>query len=149
MRKVYPLNTFVLTALAIFPQVVQSFSLHPQCRAAIQRPCNNLNLILHSTEQDDDGWGDQDTSGTSDPSVSFGDSDRTAKNRELERLQGELTAKRTSENTNNSAVGGSVGERDLFIPIFTLVAVVGFTGLYGYEMLRLYSRGELYLPWEQ
>ena len=37
-------------------------------------------------------------------------------------------------------------ERDLFIPIFTLVAIAGFTGAYGYEMLRLYSRGELYLP---
>ncbi len=37
-------------------------------------------------------------------------------------------------------------ERDLFIPIFTLVSIAGFTGAYGYEMLRLYSRGELYLP---
>jgi len=37
-------------------------------------------------------------------------------------------------------------ERDLFIPIFTLVAITGFAGAYGYEMLRLYQNGELYLP---
>ncbi|CAB9519188.1 expressed unknown protein [Seminavis robusta] len=37
-------------------------------------------------------------------------------------------------------------ERDLFIPIFTLVSVVGFGGLYAYETLRLYLNGELYLP---
>lgn len=37
-------------------------------------------------------------------------------------------------------------ERDLFIPIFSMVAIGGFVGLYGYEMIRLYLRGELYLP---
>ena len=35
---------------------------------------------------------------------------------------------------------------DLFIPIFTLVSISGLLGAYGYEMIRLYSRGELYLP---
>ena len=39
-------------------------------------------------------------------------------------------------------------ERDLFIPIFTIVSVVGFFGAYAYESFRLYSRGELYLPWD-
>jgi hypothetical protein len=38
-------------------------------------------------------------------------------------------------------------EPDLFIPIFTLVSIVGFVGAYGYETLRLALRGELYLPW--
>ena len=37
-------------------------------------------------------------------------------------------------------------EDDLFIPIFTLVSISGFVGAYGYEMIRLYLRGELYLP---
>jgi hypothetical protein len=37
-------------------------------------------------------------------------------------------------------------ERDLFIPIVSLLSIGGFIGLYGYEMLRLYLRGELYLP---
>ena len=35
---------------------------------------------------------------------------------------------------------------DLFIPIFALVSIAGFAGLYGYEMIRLYLRGEFYLP---
>ena len=35
---------------------------------------------------------------------------------------------------------------DLFIPIFALVSIGGLLGAYGYEMIRLYSRGELYLP---
>ena len=35
---------------------------------------------------------------------------------------------------------------DLFIPIFTLVSISGLLGAYGYEMIRLYIRGELYLP---
>jgi hypothetical protein len=47
---------------------------------------------------------------------------------------------------NPSATSPPEKERDLFIPIFTLVSIAGFTGAYGYEMLRLYSRGELYLP---
>lgn len=38
-------------------------------------------------------------------------------------------------------------ERDLFIPIFALVSLAGLVGTYAYEMIRLYSRGELYLPW--
>jgi hypothetical protein len=37
-------------------------------------------------------------------------------------------------------------ERDLFIPIFSLVAIAGLVGSYAWEMLRLYQRGELYLP---
>lgn len=38
-------------------------------------------------------------------------------------------------------------ERDLFIPIFALVSLAGLFGTYAYEMIRLWSRGELYLPW--
>jgi hypothetical protein len=38
-------------------------------------------------------------------------------------------------------------ERDMFIPIFALVSIMGFVGAYAYEMARLASRGELYLPW--
>ena len=39
-------------------------------------------------------------------------------------------------------------DRDFFIPIFSIVSLAGLFGSYGYEMLRLYSRGELYLPWD-
>jgi hypothetical protein len=38
-------------------------------------------------------------------------------------------------------------ERDLFIPIFAVVSLAGLFGTYAYELIRLYIRGELYLPW--
>jgi hypothetical protein len=38
-------------------------------------------------------------------------------------------------------------ERDTFIPIFAVVSIMGLFGSYAYEMARLASRGELYLPW--
>jgi len=46
----------------------------------------------------------------------------------------------------NSTPAAAERERDLFIPLFALVSIAGFAGLYGYEMLRLYFAGELYLP---
>ena len=90
--------------------------------------------------EDDDGWGTTPTS-----------VDRVSKSQELARLQDEMTMKK-QQNNKSSQISFSNNriekeERDLFIPIFALVSVLGFTGLYGYEMLRLYSRGELYLPW--
>jgi hypothetical protein len=96
---------------------------------------------------DDDGWGDGDSPSESVESASV--TERNAKSKELEMLQNDLSAKRADTLKSASASSNSSEERDLFIPIFTLVSVIGFTGLYGYEMLRLYSRGELYLPWEQ
>lgn len=83
-------------------------------------------------------------------------SDRISKSQELARLQNEMASKQSRQGSSSSGSvnssgannGGGGGERDLFIPIVTLVSVIGFTGLYGYDMLRLYSRGELYLPWE-
>ena len=88
--------------------------------------------------EDDDGWG-------TTPSV-----DRISKSQELARLQDELAMKK-QQNNKSSQISASNRieneERDLFIPIFALVSIMGFTGLYGYEMLRLYSGGELYLPW--
>lgn len=90
-------------------------------------------------EDDDGGWG-------TTPSV-----DRILESQELAKLQDEMTMKK-QQNNKSSQISSSNSrieneERDLFIPIFALVSVLGFTGLYGYEMLRLYSRGELYLPW--
>jgi hypothetical protein len=42
---------------------------------------------------------------------------------------------------------GEETERDLFIPIFAVVSLVGLFGSYAYEIIRLASRGELYFPW--
>ncbi len=100
------------------------------------------NIVRKSAEsdesEDDDGWGTTSV-------------DRISKSQELATLQDEMTMKK-QQNNKSSQISSSNNrieneERDLFIPIFALVSVLGFTGLYGYEMLRLYSRGELYLPW--
>ncbi|KAL3781265.1 hypothetical protein HJC23_012815 [Cyclotella cryptica] len=96
---------------------------------------------------DDEGWRDERSAEASEPELSFRDSGRIAKSKELERLRSDLVAKQNRDDREKSLAAGGGENRDLFIPIFTLVAVVGFAGLYGYEMLRLYSRGELYLPW--
>ena len=110
--------------------------------------CNNLIRInlremenADDFDNDDDGWGDGDD-------VSIGE--KSDRSRELAMLQEDLASKREVRKSLDSRTAKSGGEeKDLFIPIVTLVSVIGFTGLYGYEMLRLYLRGELYLPWER
>lgn len=103
-------------------QLSHSFSL--PVHKTLQRPTTFL--FAHDND-DDDGWGEED------PTVL---SDRNSREL-LESLQSErsVAPKETVE-----------PERDLFIPIFVGVSIVGFAGTYTYETLRLYSRGELYLP---
>jgi hypothetical protein len=52
----------------------------------------------------------------------------------------------TDGNANPKVQEFAAQERDLFIPIFALVSIACLMGAYGYEMVRLYLRGELYLP---
>ena len=145
--------SFLMIALVIFPRV-RCFLLHPgyQSSSIVQLPSISHKFSIKlQKDDDDDGWGDAQVSTEIIESLSsFDDRERISKSKELERLQSDLSAKRTKDSMNNSgATRNDSGDRDLFIPIFTLVSVIGFTGLYGYEMLRLYSRGELYIPWEQ
>ena len=93
-------------------------------------------LLAENESQDDGGWGDDEV-----------DSQPLSGNEELASLQVQMASKR--QGTLDARKGQDGEERDLFIPIFTLVSVLGFSGLYGYEMLRLYARGELYLPWDK
>lgn len=72
-------------------------------------------------DDDDDGWDDTT---------------------ELDFLRGQRTQSIAEQKQQQQQ------ERDLFIPIVSLVSLAGLFGTYAYEMLRLYSRGELYLPWE-
>ena len=62
----------------------------------------------------------------------------------------QLEQLKSSKNKNIQTQKRSFSEqepkRDLFIPIFTLLAIAGFTGAYAYETFKLYSNGELYLP---
>ncbi len=93
-------------------------------------------VLLRNKENDedgDDGWG-----------VS------TEKEKELAALRSQISSKSDSNSgmssSSSSSTSGEEGQRDLFIPIFAVVSLLGLFGAYGYEMLRLYSRGELYLP---
>lgn len=104
----------------------------------------SMNLV-----DDDDGWGDVkvDTNDSiPDVTSSSSPSDKILQNKELARLQDDMARKQIRQFQSS---GANNGERDLFIPIVSVTAAVGFASLYGYEILRLYSRGELYLPWEQ
>lgn len=120
-------------------------------------------LAMNTPDDDvhDDGWGDEKVditvsnpqilTNSEDPSLSS-DKSRISKNRELERIQNEeaMEQRKPPFDTNKNQSSSSLSRennKDLFIPIVTLVSIIGFTGLYGYEMIRLYSRGELYLPW--
>lgn len=79
-------------------------------------------------------------------------SSKSDQERELAALQAERaerSAPGSSASSKKVQQNNEPPERDLFIPIFALVSLAGLFGSYGYEMLRLYSRGELYLPWDQ
>lgn len=92
-----------------------------------------------SNDSDDDGWFDKN------------DEQENDKLREIRSLQQQRRSAATgmSSNSQRSTVRGTEEqERDLFIPIFAVVAILGLFGSYGYEMVRLASRGELYLPWD-
>eukprot|EP00977_Amphora_coffeiformis_P020267 scaffold8028_cov165-Amphora_coffeaeformis.AAC.16 len=84
----------------------------------------------NDNDDGDDGWGDD------------------SKVKELRALQQERmdASSVTSRSRHDSNNKNGEPERDLFIPIFAVVSLAGLFGAYGYEMLRLYSRGELYLP---
>jgi hypothetical protein len=93
-----------------------------------------LNLIAKN--DDDDGWDtDSDKIATVSPYATnetrFNSADQPIVD------QRQTIIKQQKENLDDD---------DLFIPIFTLVAICGLLGAYGYEMIRLYLRGELYLP---
>ena len=91
-----------------------------------------LKLNLQETEEgegeeqedDDDGWGSNDD------------------NMDVS------TMIKASNNKNSVNIAKQEkNDRDLFIPIFAIVSLLGLFGSYAYEMIRLASRGELYLPW--
>jgi hypothetical protein len=92
-------------------------------------------LVENDNDDEDDGWGDGD--------------DNDDRSSLATAQQGEqLTANSKEQSRSSTEKRSAPEERDLFIPIFSLVSLAGLFGSYGYEMLRLYSRGELYLPWD-
>lgn len=99
-------------------------------------PRTLLREAASDADDDDDGWG------TSPSRVE-------TKTSELMQLQKERRSSSLELQKSSAQRRGSETERDLFIPIFSIVSLAGLFGSYGYEMLRLYSRGELYLPWDK
>jgi hypothetical protein len=95
------------------------YGLEPTRLAAEPDPKDTEN-----TDDDDDGWGETQVD-----------------------QQQVLQELRESPKAVTTPSSSTTPERDLFIPIFALVSLAGLFGAYGYEMLRLASRGELYLPW--
>ena len=111
--------------------------------AAHRIPHARLNLAEGDTTEDD-GWGDEKV-GEKGSEATL---DKISKSQELQRLQNDLANKQSNQSSNSVNSGpNNGGDRDLFIPIVALVSVIGFSSLYAYETLRLASRGELYLPW--
>ena len=100
-------------------------------------------VVIRLASSEDDGWDDDDN----------GVGSEAAEKRALlqslqdDRKQQSLTGLEVSRDSGPTGRQSEEPERDLFIPIFALVSLAGLFGAYGYEMLRLASRGELYLPW--
>ncbi len=136
------------------PAISPRIRLSPRYRSSREKyNSHNMNRrerqAADNVDYNDDGWGDdEEVAGSKSASLLERKSDRS---RELTMLQEDLAKKRVGQRSlEDSRVVKGVGEeKDFFIPLVTLVSVIGFTGLYGYEMLRLYARGELYLPWDR
>lgn len=103
------------------------------------------NTLLFSSPQDededDDGWG---SPALVDDNEQQSDFERDRKVNELRYLREEASNKATSPSSSRDV--SEPPERDMFIPIMAVVSLLGLFGAYGYETLRLASRGELYLP---
>ena len=84
-------------------------------------------------DDNDDSWGE-----VGEDNTMSGGSNNEISNKKFQ----------SNEGPRMTSTGSQEQERDLFIPIFTLVSLIGFFGAYAYESFRLYSLGELYLPWE-
>ena len=107
--------------------------------------------LFQAIEDENDGWGDDNASNKSSQNNNYSSvkeiTPLSDKERELASLRSQMDSKSNNKRQmteNNQIEEGT--ERDLFIPIFAVVSLVGLFGAYGYEMLRLYSQGELYLP---
>ena len=63
--------------------------------------------------------------------------------KELEALRERSMNKKTI-----NVVNDDTSSRDTFVPVLAVISLMGLFGLYGLEMVRLYLKGELYLPWD-
>lgn len=110
-------------------------------------PPNRPSIRFRAKDNSDD-WGASEEA-EAPSGVDMVPKDSLSKEKELELLRSQMATKYSPSSEENDGMPSNKsikGERDLFIPIFSTVSLVGLFAAYGYEMLRLYSRGELYLP---
>lgn len=95
----------------------QGYRTTNQC--ALSQPFDRRVVLkaAESNEDDDDGWGDAVITTTTAES-----SDRISKSRELASLQNDMAMKQQKQRSSSTERNGE--ERDLFIPIVTLVSSV-------------------------
>ena len=107
---------------------VSSSSLEVNKRGnTIQRRRKILNLL---NDEYDDGWG----------------TDTNDESRSIEKGSKIVQNLKTPPPSRSFSTKGKDRPRDLFIPGFALLSLVLLFGSYGYEMIRLNSEGQLYLP---
>ena len=105
--------------------------------------------VKTNSDDEDDGWGTEVQNKANEPAnakETEGLMYKRQQQRELEALRNEASDKASSTNMASPS-SSDEPERDAFIPIFALISLMGLFGSYGFEMLRLYNKGELYLPW--
>jgi hypothetical protein len=95
--------------------------------------------LSSASDSEDDGWCDEDDVG----------SETAVKKALLQSLQEDRQKQQTVPLIDSRPEGQQPEEqeRDLFIPIFPIVLLVRLFDAYGYKILGLAARGELYLPW--
>lgn len=100
-------------------------------------------MLLELTAQNDDSESDDDGWNNGIDKIAI-DARQIAKEPPCDSVQ--RPSFDSTQSTNISQPNEKSNRDDYFIPIFTLVSICGLLGAYGYEMIRLYLRGELYLP---
>lgn len=116
---------------------------------SINRNNNIENDIINN---DDDGWGSKVDNNHEHEVVKIKSTDTTFdanksdRYKQLEALKESNNLTSKQQRTDQSSLNDQVEQPDLFVPIFTIVSIIGFMGAYGYETLRLYWNDELYLP---
>ncbi|KAL7561045.1 hypothetical protein ACA910_011882 [Epithemia clementina (nom. ined.)] len=127
-----------------FPKPQPSYG-NTFARIGFHHTCRIELLQSKSENEDDDGWVDRTRTELFSNDSTFLKGGDYVNDKQQQKgvssIQSSSNNGETKQNTPNAE------ERDLFIPIFTLVSLTGLFGAYGYEMIRLYLRGELYLPW--
>lgn len=97
----------------------------------------------NNDDGDDDGWGSSST--TTSTLSNDNDIKRDKMIKELSNLKQQQQQARSNK-LEKVSTNENDNQRDRFIPIVTIISIVGFGGAYMYETIRLYNNGELYLP---